>query len=448
MKIYAYLVLLLGVLTSPSAVAQAPDALFPRLAQAQAQLESQGWLLHGQSTFVQNFYPAFRAPYSGANSLNQGPRGRNTVSADVVLGRRLWSGAEVVFNPIVTRGHGLSGTRGFAAFPNGEAFRVGTDGPMATVARLFLRQTIGFSAEAAEPDDDSLRFRSPPPRERITLTLGKFSIFDVFDDNRYAHDPRTQFLNWAFVGAGAFDFANDAKGYTLGAAAEWDNGRWGLRGGAFQVARRVNSLSMDPQPLRGHQLLIQGDRFFEWNGRPGAVRLLGGLSRSRAQTHAGLLRGDIEATEESPDGRYTTKHMLVLNLEQELRDDLGVFARLSWNDGRTQQWMFTQMDWAISAGASLAGARWDRPRDRVGLAVNIGGLSPGHRRFLAAGGTGFIIGDGRLDYRPETAAELYYDLRAAPGTNLTANVQLIANPGHNADRGPVVVMGLRLRAAF
>ncbi|MBS7789356.1 carbohydrate porin [Roseococcus sp. SDR] len=448
LKTYAYLVFLLGVLGVGKASAQSSDAIFPRLAETQAQLEAEGWLLRGQSTFVQNFYPTFRAPYEGGNSLNQGPRGRNTFSADVVLGRRLWTGAEVVFNPIVTRGHGLSGTRGFAAFPNGEAFRVGTDGPMATVARLFLRQTIGLSSDMAAPDDDPLRFRAPPPRERITLTVGKFSIFDIFDDNRYAHDPRTQFLNWAFVGAGAFDFANDAKGYTLGAAAEWENGHWGLRAGAFQVARRVNSLSMDPQPLRGHQFLVQGDRFFEVNGRPGAVRLVAGLSRSRAQTYNALLSGDIEATDESPTGRYTTKHMLILNMEQEVTDDLGLFARLSWNDGRTQQWMFTQMDWAISAGASLAGTRWARPQDRVGLAANIGGLASGQRRFLAAGGLGFIIGDGRLNYRPETTTELYYDMRAAPGSNITANIQLIANPGHNADRGPVVVMGLRLRTAF
>lgn len=447
-KTCACLVLLSGLLLSVTTRAEPADAMFPRLSAAQAELEAQGWLLRGQATFIQNFHPAFRSPYAGTNSLNPGPRGRNTLSADIVLGRRLWPGAEVIFNPIVTRGYGLSGTRGVAAFPNGEAFRIGTDGPMATVARLFLRQSFALSGELAAPDDDPLRFRSPLARERITLTIGKFSVFDIFDDNRYAHDPRTQFQNWAFVGAGAFDFANDAKGYTLGAAAEWENGRWGLRAGAFQVARRVNSLSMDPQPLRGHQLLLQADRFFEVNGRPGAIRLLAGLSRSRAQTYGALLRGDIEATQESPDGRYTTKQMLTLNMEQELTDDLGVFARLSWNDGRTQQWMYTQMDWAVSAGAALAGTAWQRPQDRVGLAANIGGLSPGQRRFLAAGGYGFIIGDGRLNYRPESATELYYDARLAPGFNMTANLQLIANPGHNEHRGPVVVMGLRARVAF
>jgi high affinity Mn2+ porin len=161
-----------------------------------------------------------------------------------------------------------------------------------------------------------------------------------------------------------------------------------------------------------------------------------------------LLAGDIEATNENPRGGYRIKQMLVLNMEQELTNSLGAFARLSWNDGRSQQWMYTQMDWAASAGISLQGAAWGRALDVVGLAGNIGGLLSGQRRFLEAGGLGFIIGDGRLNYQPETAVELYYDARLALGFNMTANLQFIANPGHNADRGPVAVMGLRLRAAF
>lgn len=324
-KTYAFVALIIAWCLALAPPAWA-EAIFSDAAAIQERLEAQGWLIRGQATFIQQFHPAFRSPYRGENSLNPGPRGRNTLSADLVLGRRLWDGAEIVINPIVTRGYGLSGTRGLAAFPNGEAFRVGTDDPMVTVARLFVRQTFALSVDTVEPDDDPLRFRSPPPRERITLTVGKLSVFDVFDDNRYAHDPRTQFLNWAFVGAGAFDFANDAKGYTLGMAAEWDNGRWGLRLGAFQVARRINSLSMDAQPFRGHQLLAQADRFFEVRGRPGAVRLLFGLSRSRAQHYSRLLSGDLEATQEAPDGRYSTKYMATLNFEQEISDNLGVFC--------------------------------------------------------------------------------------------------------------------------
>ncbi|TDG30409.1 carbohydrate porin [Paracraurococcus ruber] len=427
-----------------------PDtpAIFPDLAARQAALEEAGWMLRGQSTFVQQFHPAFRAPYRGENSLGAGAQGRNTLSLDIVVGRKLWEGAEVIIDPQVSRGYGLSGTRGLAAFPNGEAFRIGSDWPTLYVARAFVRQTIALSGERDVPEHDPLRFAGPLPRERLTITAGKFPVFDIFDDNRYAHDPRTQFLNWAFASAGAFDFANDAKGFTNGVAIEWDNGVWGLRGGAFQVAKRINSLSLDPKPFRGFQLLAQLDRFFEWGGRPGAVRLLYGLSRTRAQRWDDLVAGDITATEVSPDNRSTLKHMLVLNAEQELRDDLGAFARLSWNDGRAQNWMYTEMDWAASAGLSWTGQRWGRPADTVGLAGNLGGLSRSHQRFLEAGGLGFITGDGRLRTRPELAAEAYYSWRAAPGTDLTADLQVFGNPAYNADRGPVLVLGLRARVAF
>ncbi len=434
---------------------QEGDALFPGLDRMQREGEAAGWLLHGQATFVEQGHPGFRSPYRGENSMQAHAMQRNTFSADLILGRRLWEGAEVILNPQVIRGYGLSGTRGAAAFPNGEAFRVGSETPAGFVPRAFFRQTIGLSADQVAQDSDPLRFAGTVARERLTITAGKFAVFDIFDDNRYAHDPRSQFLNWAFVSAGAFDWVNDAKGFTNGLALEWDNGDWGLRAGAFQVSRRINSLSLDPQPLRGHQLLLQLDRFWQWGGRDGAVRLIGGYSRTRSSSWAELLAGDLEATQSQPQGRYAAKRMAVLNLEQEVAAGVGVFARLSWNDGRTQQWMYSEMDRAASAGVVLDGALWGRGAatlhsagDTVGLAVNLAGLSAAHRRFTEAGGIGFLIGEGRLRYKPELAVESYYDRHISHGLHAAANVQVIANPAYNADRGPILLLGLRLRSAF
>lgn len=431
------------------------EALFPALDHLQHQGEAEGWLLHGQATFVEQGHPGFRSPYRGANSMQARPMQRNTFSADLILGRRLWEGAEVVLNPQVIRGFGLSGTRGAAAFPNGEAFRVGSETPAGFIPRAFFRQTIGLSADQVAQDTDPLRFAGTVARERVTITAGKFAVFDIFDDNRYAHDPRSQFLNWAFVSAGAFDWVNDAKGYTNGLALEWDNGEWGLRTAAFQVARRINSLSLDPQPGRGHQLLWQLDHFHEIGGRPGAVRLIAGYSRTRSSRWNDLVANDVEATLVQPQGRYAAKRMAVLNLEQELAEGVGVFARLSWNDGRTQQWMYSEMDRAASAGLVLDGALWGRGAetlhsagDTVGLAVNVAGLSAPHRRFTEAGGVGFLIGEGRLRYRPEVALESYYDRHISHGLHAALNFQLIANPAYNADRGPIALLGLRLRSAF
>ena len=422
-------------------------ALLPNLAARQDRLEEQGWLLRGQATFVLQGTPDFRSPYRGERSLSPVANARNTLSTDLLLGRRLWEGAEAILDIAVTRGFGLSNSQGVAAFPNNEAFRLGSSSPYLYTPRVFLRQTISLSADTVPGEDDPLRFTGPLPRERVTITLGKFSVWDIFDDNRYAHDARTQFLNWALVGAGAIDFAADARGWTEGVALEWENGSWGVRAGAFRVARQVNGLFLDPAVTRAHQLLAQLDRFYMLGGRSGALRLIYGYSRARQSRWGELFANGFETFDINPAG-YRAKQMLALNWEHDLTGELGAFARLSWNDGRTQSWMFTEMDRAVSAGLVLIGTRWGRDADAIGLAVNIGWASAGRRAYLGAGGIGFITGDGRLNGAPEAVAETYYDMRLAPGVRMAANFQLVTNPAYNADRGPVPVLGLRLRTAF
>ncbi|MCK8786777.1 carbohydrate porin [Roseomonas sp. NAR14] len=427
------------------------DAIFPDLEARRAALEAQGWLLGGQATAILQGNAGFASPYRAAGSLHPAPLARNTFSADITIGRRLWQGAEVVVDAQTSQGFGISNSTGVAAFPNGEAFRLGTNYLAGYFPRAFFRQTIALSdvrIPTEELDNDPLRFREPLPRDRLTITAGKLSLYDIFDDNSYAHDPRTQFMNWALVGGAGVDFAADARGYTNGVAVELENGTWALRTGAFQVARRINGLSLDPQPFRGYQALAELTRYFHVNDRPGAVRLLYGYSRTRSQNWDELLAGDITDTAINPTGGYRPKHMLLLNAEQRLTRDLGAFVRLSWNDGRAQNWMFTEMDNAVSAGLSLNGRPWERPGDTVGTAFNSGGISRSHRRFLEAGGIGFITGDGRLTYGREFIWETYYDARLAPGINAAADYQLVVNPAYNRDRGPVSVFALRVRAAF
>ena len=433
---------------SPGAAADPRgEALFPGIAARLDALEAAGWFLHGQATFVLQGHPRFRSPYEGEGSLRSVTRAANTFSTDLVLGRRLWAGAEFVVDASVTRGFGLSNSTGVAAFPNNEAFRLGTTEPYFSTPRVFLRQTIGLSADREDADPDPLRPAGPLPRERLTITVGKISVWDIFDDNRYAHDARTQFLNWALVGAGAFDYTADARGFTPGLALEWEDGTHGVRAGIFQVPRRVNGLFMDTAVTRAWQALFQLDRTHEIGGRPGAVRLITGLTRARLSSWGEIFERGFDSFEQNPAG-YRTKTQVALNVEQAITAELGAFARLSWNDGRTQNWSFTEMDRAASAGLSLRGGRWGRPEDTVGLGANLGTISRGRRRYLEAGGVGFITGDGRLSYRPELAVETYYDARLAPGLNAALNYQLVANPAYNRDRGPVHLLALRLHAEF
>jgi high affinity Mn2+ porin len=204
---------------------------------------------------------------------------------------------------------------------------------------------------------------------------------------------------------------------------------------------------MDPAITRAWQILAQVDRFYRLNGRPGAIRLVYGASRARQSTWTEIFANGFDTFEQNPNG-YRLKHNLELSWDQGVTDDFGAFARLSWNDGRTQNFMFTEMDRAISGGMQWRGLRWRRPEDTVGLGTNLGFISGGRKRYLEDGGIGFITGDGRLNYRPEWVTELYYDARVAAGVNIAANYQLAVNPGYNADRGPVHFFALRLRTAF
>ncbi|UPY34992.1 carbohydrate porin [Sediminicoccus sp. KRV36] len=423
------------------------DALIPSLAAKQDRLEELGWMIRGQATFILQGNAGFRSPYRAEGSFTPAAQARNTLSTDLILGRRLWQGAEVIFNPTLTRGFGLSNSTGIAAFPNGEAFRLGSTDPTVSVPRLFIRQTIALSEDTVPPDNDPLRFTTPLPRERITITLGKFAVWDIFDDNRYAHDPRTQFMSWALVGGGAFDYAADARGYTEGLAVEWENGTWAVRGGAFRVARQVNGLFLDPSITRGFQLLASVERFWRIGEREGALRLIYGYSRARQSRWNELFSNGFQTFDINPYG-YRAKNNANLSFDQEITQDFGVFARASWNDGQTQNWMFTEMDRALSAGAALTGQRWGRPSDTIGLGTNIGWISGGRRRYLEDGGIGFITGDGRLNYRPEWLTETYYDARIAPGVNAALGYTLVVNPAYNADRGPVSIFSLRMRVAF
>jgi len=425
------------------------DALFGGATEALDRLEQAGWLLRGQSTLTLQGKPRIRSRYRGENSLSPGAAWESTQSTDLVLGRRLWSGAEIIAVPSFTRGRGLSDARGLAAGASQEAFHGGTVGTSSSLTRLFVRQTIDISYDAYGRDDDPMRFTEPLAIERIVLTAGKFAAWDFFDNNRFAHDPRGQFMNWAMVGTGAFDIAGDAAGYTHGAVAEWENGIWAVRAGAFQVARNQGSGFLDENIGRAWQGLLQLDRFWYLGRFGGALRILGGASRTRSARYGDLTRAlaDPDADPEKLRG-YRTKAMLALNWEQQWNDSVGTFARLGWNDGKSQAWMFTEMDWSASAGLAVNGWSWERFGDTAGVAFNVGGLHAPQRRFLEAGGLGFVLGDGRLRYAPEVALEAYYDAEILPGLNAALGAQLIVNPGHNADRGPVPIAAFRLRAAF
>jgi high affinity Mn2+ porin len=421
------------------------------LSQQRDDLEADGWLVHGQFTVIYQGHPEFHSPYQGSDSLTPGATARETITFGPVFGRKLWHGAELYINPEWDQGFGLNSSTGSAGVPNNEAFRVGKTDPILTIPRLFVRQVIGLGGAQEQLDADALQFAELVDVERITITAGKISVWDLFDDNRYAHDARTQFLNWAFVGNGAVDFAADARGFTDGVAVEYNSAGWALRSGIFQVSKVPNGKQLDTEIGNGWQALTELEERFKLFDRPGKLRALAMVDRTNAidyQASYGAL-GPINVADPLPGfRRYRPNFGFGLNLEQELTDDLGLFARASWNPGQVQEFMYTEIDRHASLGLSLMGTRWGRPDDTVGLAGMVNGLSDHHRAFLEAGNTGFIVGDGALNYATEQIIETYYDWALFKGASIALDYQFIDNPGYNAGRGPVSVIGVRLHAEF
>ena len=406
------------------------------------------WNWHVQNTDILQMHPGFPAKYSGPGSLRTGWESKETVSLDFFSGARLWSGAEAHLDGLMWQGFGLSKTRGVAGFPNGEAFRLGKEVPNLNFARLFIRQTIGLGGEQETVEDDALRLAGKRDVSRLTLTLGKMSAKDIFDNNAYANDSRTQFMNWSLIANGAWDFPADSLGFMTGLAAELNQPEWALRYGFFQVPRVANGVALDSRFLAAWAMVTEYERRYAVNNHPGAVRFLAYLNRAHMGSYQATLDDPALGMDVTQTRAYRFKYGFGLNVDQELTHGVGVFTRLGWSDGRNEAWAFTDVDRTASVGVSIKGEFWNRPGDTVGLAGVINGLSRVHQHFFAAGGTGILAGDGALNYGWEKVLETYYDLQVCKYVRTALDYQFISAPAFNRDRGPVSVISARLHWEF
>jgi high affinity Mn2+ porin len=406
--------------------------------------------IHGQFTYVEQQTDSFKAPYAGANSLSP-DQGRETTDLTLFLGMRLWSAAEVWINPEIDQGFGLDNTLGVAGFPSGEAYKVGKNQPYFRLPRLFVRDTLDLAGDREAIDPQANQLGGDRSVNRWVFTLGKFSVTDVFDNNQYAHDPRGDFFNWAAVDAGSFDYVADAWGYTVGAAAEWYQGAWTVRAGVFDGSNVPNSVHLEPG-LHEFQVDLELEKRHEILEHPGKVMLtayetrarLGLLDEATQIAQATGNPADIAATRQLRDRVGAD-----INLEQELTQDLGMFARVGKSTGNVEVYDFTDIDRTVSAGLSLKGSRWTRADDTVGVAGIVNGISAARERFLNAGGLGILVGDGQLPHPgPEQILETYYSLGVLQQLHVSLDYQFVKNPAYNRDRGPVSIFAVRVHAQF
>jgi high affinity Mn2+ porin len=408
------------------------------------------YLLGGQATVVWQWKPAFHSPYQGAHSLQ--PQTEDALSQTYTLYTAIrplpW--LEIYADPEMVRGSGISNALGLAGYTNGEVIRNPDIGMDPYLARLFLRATVPLGDDIDQRDSDQLQIAGEFPRQRLTLIFGILATNDIFDTNRYANNARTQFLNWSLITDVAYDFAADTRGYSRGVVIEWAAPMIEIRAGAFQMPTVANGLTLAGDLLNNNGAQIEADVPLELlSGRPLLFRALfyanhADMGNYRAAIALGRQTGqtpDITATRTTG----ALKYGFGLNFEQPLADDgeTGLFGRAGWNDGATESFAFTEADRTVSFGAQIAGNAWWRPADRVGIAIVGNALSDPHADYLAAGGLGFILGDGRLHRGWEVITEAYYSFQLLRWFAISLDYQFIKNPGYNQDRGPVSVLSLR-----
>lgn len=411
------------------------------------------WEIHGQTTFIFQGYPPFSAAYSGANSLPPEGQSRETWTASAFLGIRLWQGAELYYNPELLQGFGVANTTGAGGYPNGEAQKSNFPYPRYNTSRLFLRQEIGLGGERERVASDYGQLSGERDVSRVTLQIGKFSVKDVFDGNTYAEDPRMDFLNWSIWASGAFDYPADRLGLTWGFMAELNQPNWAVRAGYFLVGNEPNANTFDLALFSRGGYVGELELRYRPFDRPGAIRFGAWMnsvfSGSYNEAVALALANGVAADETIAQTRQgRTKFGFYVNLEQELTDDIGLFSRFSWNNGKSEIVAFTDIDTSLSLGVSIKGTRWGREQDRIGIAGAWNSISADHSSFLVTGGLGVLVGDGNLTYGSEGVVEAYYAFQIAKGITATADYQLLVNPAYNTVRGPVHVFSGRLSARF
>ncbi len=412
----------------------------------------ESYAIHGQATYVVQATDGFHDPYSGPDSLSASAN-QETVDATLFLGARLWQGAEIWIQPEIDQGFGLDNTLGVAGFPSGEAYKVGAYQPYFRVPRAFVRQTIDEGSEREPVAGMADQLGGSRSLDRWVFTVGKFAVTDVFDTNRYAHDPRSDFLNWAVVDGGAFDYAADAWGYTFGAAAERYIGSWIVRAGVFDLSNVPNSTRLDPG-MDEFQIDAEVEKRYTLFGQTGRVLLTGFDSRGRMA----LLDETISLAQTTGENintalvdarQYRSRVGAVLGVEQPITEAIGVFARISKAAGNVEPYEFTDIDRSVSVGTSIKGALWHRPGDTVGLAVVDNGISAEREEYLNLGGLGLLVGDGQLPHPgAEQILETYYSATAFSWAQVTLDYQFVKNPAYNTDRGPVSIFAVRVHAQF
>jgi len=417
---------------------------------AQDTVKTENYSFHFQQTIITQDKPGFHADYSGRNSLSPLAETQTSITTTFFTNARLWKGSQLIFDPELSGGAGLSQTLGVAGFPNGETFRVGGVQNKIYIGRLFFQQSFEWGKEKDTLESDQLQLAGLKSKRYFTFGIGKFNMGDFFDQNNFSHDPRSQFMNWALMDNAAWDYPANTRGYVLGAYTELGQPGWTLRFAFTMNVTQANSSTWDAKIGKANTQTVEFEKRYTVDGQKGTLRILGFLNTGKFGNYEQAIALNPSAPNVDTTQAYGRhKYGFGINADQYLTKDFGVFAKASYNDGHTQTWFFTEIDRSFTFGGVLKGTGWKRKDDEIGLGFIANGLSAPHRQYLADGGYGFLIGDGKLNYAPEMIAEFYYKFNAYQNKFfLSPDYQFIVNPAYNRDRGPVNVFSIRAHIEF
>ncbi|HTC89266.1 MAG TPA: carbohydrate porin [Bryobacteraceae bacterium] len=435
----------------PVSVSAQSDAPTPSGGNASA-ANPETWNLYYQATSIGQHHGSFNSPYEGPLSLQSHPESDVSLTTTLFFGLRLSQNTQLYFDPEIAGGRGFSNVDGLANASNGELPRVASATPKPYIARLYISHDFGFGDATEHVESDENQLAGNRPMVRYTITAGRFSDSDFFDDNNYSHDPRTQFMAWGIMYNGAWDYPADTRGYTWGIVNEFHTRNWSFKYGVAAEPRVANGGRFDRRLFTDQGQTFEEERRYSIASHAGVIRWLQYLNRTRSGSYVEAVRL-AEQTGTTPDVQAirrpgTLKYGTGISIDQELFHELGFFTRLGWNDGKTEDFAFTAIDRLAEGGLSLKGTSWKRKDDVVATAFAAAGLSGAHAVYLAMGGLDFLIGDGKLNYAPEYLWESYYSAHVMHGLTATFDLQHYNNPAYNHDRGPVWVESIRLHIEF
>jgi hypothetical protein len=429
------------------APSESPPAMFPHFR------DTRFWLT-GQANFIFQTHPPFHAPYSGTNSLIPNYEKATSRVLTLYTGVRFNDSLELLVDIEEAGGDALSTGLGMAGAPNLDIVRNPSLSKAPYLGRGMIHKVFALSHDKIENERSFLSLFEELPRRRLEIRFGKFSMPDFFDLNAVGSDTHFQFANWTIDNNGAYDYAADTRGYTVGFVAEFQDRKWGFRFAEALLPKVANGIDLVWRPWQVHS------ENYEYELRRGLIPQRNGVIRILAFTNYANMGVYREAVAQykaelvaKPDitnhpWHITRKYGFGVNLQQDIVRNVTAFARFGWNNGKTESFAYTEVDQTFAAGVGVSGNAWKRKYDRAGVAFVTNAICKDHQNYLADGGLGFLLGDGALNYGRENIVESYYTAHAWRGIYIAPGLQYAKNPGYNRDRGPVLIPSFRVHLEF